>query len=100
MDKREPDLSAQVTRSHDSEQLLKHPLFTESLGILRQAYMDQAARCGEKDDLGRYRFLEAYKMVSAHETFLRAVMETGKVAQSELDALMAERGVKRFIPKF
>lgn len=96
----EADLSGLVQRSHDAKQLLEHPLFVESLKILKQAYMDQAAKCGEKDDLGRFRFLEGYKMVSTHETFLRAIVETGSVAQSELDALMAERGVKRFIPKF
>jgi hypothetical protein len=97
---REIGLSSATRRAEEARQLLSSTLFIESLDALRTAYIDRASGCSEKDDLGRYRLMEGYKMVEAHLTFLKAIMENGKLAQAELDGIVAARGIKRILPKF
>ena len=75
----------------------KNPAVWESFDVLRKTYMKMASECSIKDDLGRYRYLEAYKDIDVVEKHLKAVLHGGKLPQ---DAQKEFARKKRLIPTF
>ena len=47
----------------------RNPAIWESFQVLKETYMRQASLCDPKDDLGRYRYLEAYKDIDVVITY-------------------------------
>ena len=75
----------------------RNPAIWESFQVLKETYMRQASLCDPKDDLGRYRYLEAYKDIDVVEKHLKAVLHGGKLPQ---DAQKEFARKKRLIPTF
>ena len=75
----------------------KNPAIWESFDVLKKTYMQQASLCDQKDDLGRYRYLEAYKDIDVVEKHLKAVLHGGKLTDKQQREFASK---KRFIPSF
>ena len=75
----------------------KNPVIWESFDVLKKTYMQMAAACDIKDDVGRYRYMEAYKDVDVVLRHLRAVLHGGKLSESQQREFMRK---KKFIPTF
>jgi|TARA_R110000744_G_scaffold55347_6_gene117093 hypothetical protein len=75
----------------------RNPVIWESFNVLRQTYMKMAAECGLKDDLGRFRYLEAYKDIDVVETHLQAVLHGGKLIEKQKSEFKTKR---KIIPTF
>ena len=61
----------------------RNPAIWESFEVLKRTYMQQASLCDQKDDLGRYRYLEAYKDIDVVEKHLKAVLHGGKLTDKQ-----------------
>ena len=75
----------------------KNPAIWESFDVLKKTYMQQASLCDQKDDLGRYRYLEAYKDIDVVEKHLKAVLHGGKLTDKQQREFTSK---KKFIPSF
>ena len=75
----------------------RNPAIWESFEVLKRTYMQQASLCDTKDDLGRYRYLEAYKDIDVVEKHLKAVLHGGKLTDKQQREFASK---KRFIPSF
>ena len=75
----------------------RNPAIWESFEVLKRTYMQQASLCDQKDDLGRYRYLEAYKDIDVVEKHLKAVMHGGKLTDKQQREFTSK---KKFIPSF
>ena len=82
-------------RAQWAKDALNNPVFAEALELAKQAYNAGAMNCDAKDDLGRFRYIEAQKVVEAVERHLKAVIASGEMPEVEREF---ER--KSFIPKF
>ena len=75
----------------------RNPAIWESFEVLKRTYMQQASLCDQKDDLGRYRYLEAYKDIDVVEKHLKAVLHGGKLTDKQKREFTSK---KKFIPSF
>tara|TARA_R110002020_G_scaffold48382_1_gene137964 strand:+ start:482 stop:751 length:270 start_codon:yes stop_codon:yes gene_type:complete len=75
----------------------RNPVIWESFEVLKKTYMQQASLCDPKDDLGRYRYLEAYKDIDVVERHLRAVLHGGQLTTEQQHNFKRK---KKFIPTF
>jgi|TARA_X000001388_G_scaffold25071_1_gene17459 hypothetical protein len=75
----------------------RNPAIWESFEVLKRTYMQQASLCDQKDDLGRYRYLEAYKDIDVVEKHLKAVLHGGKLTDKQQREFTSK---KKFIPSF
>ena len=75
----------------------KNPALWESFDVLRKTYMKMASECSIKDDLGRYRYMEAYKDIDVVERHLKAVLHNGRLTPDESNVFKKK---KRLIPTF
>lgn len=65
-------------RAQWAKDALNNPVFTQALELAEQAYMTGAQTCDPKDDLGRFRYIEAAKVVKAVRSHLTAVIASGE----------------------
>jgi len=75
----------------------KNPAIWESFDVLRKTYMKMATECSVKDDLGRYRYMEAFKDIDVVEKHLKAVLHGGKLSELQKKEFITK---KRYIPTF
>jgi hypothetical protein len=75
----------------------RNPAIWESFDVLRKTYMKMASECSIKDDLGRYRYMEAYKDIDVVERHLKAVLHGGKLSEEQRNEFKSKR---KFIPTF
>ena len=87
----EVDLGNQIRDADHADRVLNDPLLNNAFQSLQVQYLDRLLNCDPKDDLGRYRFAEAIKTVRSVLEHLRSVVENGKVAAHDLDALKGKR---------
>lgn len=85
----EPD--AQIRDADEAARLLAHPLLARAFAALERDYLDALLRCPEKDDIGRFRIVEALKIVSAVRRHLSTVVDTGRLARKQLAELESRR---------
>jgi hypothetical protein len=71
--------------------LLRDDVFNRILAEAEGAYMDALMNCPEKDDIGRYRFLEAVKVCRAVKGHLQAMVEGGKLEKKLVENMNKTR---------
>ena len=81
------DLDAQVRDADEAARLLTHPLLSGAFEALEREYLAALLECKDKDDIGRFRIVEAMKTVSAVRRHLSTVVDTGKLARRQLAEL-------------
>lgn len=85
----------QAQRGLLAEQILENPLWTEVWSNLRQLYLHHALKCDTKDDLGRFRLMEAIRQVDTTKAHFEAIFAQGQLAKDELKKMESPRKVIR-----
>ena len=97
----EQDQQALIRRASIAKEVRENEIFKESVEVLRAAYMKALQGLSEKDDLGRFRYVEALKQVDAVMRHLDAVITTGEIAQRDIAEFAAKPGpVERLVRRF
>jgi quinol monooxygenase YgiN len=74
----------------------RNPVIWESFEVLQKTYMSMASQCEAKDDLGRFRYLEAYKDIDIVKKHLQSILYNGHLTKQEKNQMKK----KKFIPTF
>ena len=91
--KRERELS----RSSQAKQLLENKLFQEALGTLKKIYSEALLeKTGAKEGDTREKLWIAYNVVGKVEQHLKSILETGKLAEKQLEIFRKQQQDKKF----
>ena len=83
--------SEQVASAREAGQLLENAQFKSAVAAVEKQYLDAMLCADEKDDLGRFRYAEAIKVVRLVSRQLRIAVENGKLSAAELDSMKGKR---------
>tara|TARA_R110000824_G_scaffold93294_2_gene225756 strand:- start:681 stop:971 length:291 start_codon:yes stop_codon:yes gene_type:complete len=92
-----PPIKNETERLQWAKDAQRNPVIWESFAVLKKTYMQMASVCDAKDDIGRFRYLEAWKDIDVVERHLKAVMAGGQLSRQEQSEFKSK---KRFIPTF
>ena len=81
------DLQQETSRGTRAKEVLENELFKETLGTLKKSYEEAIFQTTPTDDKGRFSIYLAYQILGKVENHLRTVMETGKLAEKQLQDL-------------
>lgn len=81
------DLHTDASRGARAERLLSDELLQEAFSELTEAYTEAWRDTNYKDTDGRERLWQALQIVRKVKSHLEAVVNSGKVAQRELDEI-------------
>jgi hypothetical protein len=80
-----------LSRVGEAKQLLNNPVLMEAFEMQRAALLVGALKCEPRDDMGRYRLLEAAKVVEAVKSHLTTIIAADEIAQKQAEAEQLER---------
>ena len=84
-------------RSSQAKQLLGNKLFQESLSTLKKIYSEALLeKTGVKEVDTREKPWIAYNVVRKVEQHLKSILETGKLAEKQLDDFRKQQQEKKF----
>tara|TARA_R110002012_G_scaffold17003_3_gene65009 strand:+ start:1062 stop:1322 length:261 start_codon:yes stop_codon:yes gene_type:complete len=81
------DLQQESSRGTRAKEVLENDLFKETLDTLKKSYEEAIFQTIPTDDKGRFSIYLAYQILGKVENHLRTVMETGKLAEKQLQDL-------------
>ena len=84
-----------IRRGQLASEILTNDLWPEAFEMLTKAYMVEALKCGIKDDLPRFRILEAIRQVETVRSHLEAVLLNGQLAAEQARAFEEPRPLLR-----
>ena len=89
--------SGEVSRSHQAKQILENKLFQESIESLKKIYSEALLeKTGAKESDTREKLWIAYNAVGKVEQHLQTIIETGKLAEKQLDSFRKQQQKKEF----
>lgn len=77
-----------------ASQLLDNKEFKDAIKVVEAQYVDALLMADVKDDLARFRYSEAIKVIRLVTRQLSIAVQNGKLSQADLDAMSGKR--KRF----
>lgn len=80
----------EIGRGHEARQLIEHPLLKDAVNQVSEALLAGMRNAAIVDDRLRLRLLDRYELLQSVMQCLKSTMETGQLAQKQLD-LEAER---------
>jgi hypothetical protein len=80
-------LSKEVSRGEKAKLLLDEPLFKEAFEMLKAEYKDALLQTKHDEDAVRKVLWHAYHITDKVENHFRTVMETGKLAATQINQL-------------
>ena len=84
-------------RSSQAKQLLGNKLFQESLSTLKKIYSEALLeKTGVKEVDTREKLWIAYNVVGEVEQHLKSILETGTLAEKQLDTFRKQQQEKKF----
>ena len=87
----------EVSRSHQAKQILENKLFQESIDELKKIYSEALLdKTGAKESDTREKLWIAYNVVSKVEQHLKTILETGKLAEKQLEDFRKTEKEKKF----
>ena len=84
-----------IRRGHMASEILNNELWLESFEAIKAAYMIELLKCGVKDDMPRYRILEAIRQVETVRLHFEAILATGKLTAEQAKAYEEPRSLLR-----
>jgi hypothetical protein len=81
------NLDQESNRGVKAKQILENELFEESFKVLKKSYEEAIFQTGPNDELARTKIYLAYQILGKFESHFRTVMETGKLAEKQLQDL-------------
>ena len=89
--------SAEVSRSNQAKQILESELFKESVDTLKKIYSEALLeKTGAKESETREKLWIAYNVVGKVEQHLQSILETGKLAEKQLEIFRKDQQDKKF----
>ena len=87
----------ELSRSSQAKQLLGNKLFQESIDTLKKIYSEALLeKTGAKESDTREKLWIAYNVVGKVEQHLKSMLETGKLAEKQLDSFRKQQQEKKF----
>tara|TARA_Y100001963_G_scaffold134548_1_gene195282 strand:- start:87 stop:359 length:273 start_codon:yes stop_codon:yes gene_type:complete len=80
-------LASEVSRGEKAKLLLDEPLIKEAFGTLKKEFQDAILNTKHNEDEARRALWQAYHLTDRVENHLRTVMETGKLAATQINQL-------------
>lgn len=77
-----------------ASQLLDNKEFKDAIKVVESQYVDALLMADVKDDLARFRYSEAIKVIRLVTRQLSIAVQNGKLSQADLDAMSGKK--KRF----
>jgi len=87
----------ELSRSSQATQLLENKLFQESFSTLKKIYSEALLdKTGAKEGDTREKLWIAYNVVGKVEQHLKSILETGKLAEKQLEVFRKQQQDKKF----
>ena len=87
----------EISRSNEAKQILESKLFQESMETLKKIYYEALLeKTGAKESDTREKLWIAYNVVGKVEQHLQTVIETGKLAQKQLEDFRKQQQNTKF----
>tara|TARA_Y100000114_G_scaffold84516_1_gene78066 strand:- start:42 stop:314 length:273 start_codon:yes stop_codon:yes gene_type:complete len=80
-------LASEVSRGEKAKLLLDEPLIKEAFETLKREFQDAILNTKHNEDEARRALWQAYHLTDRVENHLRTVMETGKLAATQINQL-------------
>ena len=89
--------SLEINRSSQAKQILEDKLFQESISTLKKIYSEALLeKTGAKESDTREKLWIAYNVVGKVEQHLKSILETGKLAEKQLDVFRQSQKEQKF----
>ena len=89
--------SEEVSRSHQAKQILENKVFQEDIESLKKIYSEALLeKTGAKESDTREKLWIAYNVVGKVEQHLKSILETGKLAEKQLEIFRKQTQEKKF----
>jgi hypothetical protein len=87
----------EISRSQQANQILQSNLFQESIETLKKLYSEALLdKTGAKESDTREKLWIAYNVVGKVEQHLKSILETGKLAEKQLEDFRKAESEKKF----
>ena len=87
----------EISRSNEAKQILESKLFQESIETLKKIYSEALLeKTGAKESDTREKLWIAYNVVGKVEQHLQTVIETGKLAEKQLEDFRKQQVKTKF----
>jgi hypothetical protein len=87
----------EISRSQQANQILQNNLFQESIETLKKLYSEALLdKTGAKESDTREKLWIAYNVVGKVEQHLKSILETGKLAEKQLEDFRKTESEKKF----
>jgi hypothetical protein len=88
---------AEVSRSNQAKQILENKIFVEAIDTLKKLYSEALLeKTGAKESDTREKLWIAYNVVGKVEQHLQTVIETGKLAEKQLEDFRKQQVKTKF----
>ena len=95
--KDQAERSLEVSRSQQAKQVLQNKIFIEAIESLKKLYSEALLeKTGAKESDTREKLWIAYNVVGKVEQHLQTVIETGKLAQKQLEDFRKQQHNTKF----
>lgn len=81
-----------IARAAEAQRLLEHPLLKEAFANLQLDYFEAFTACDPANIHGRDNIFHSARVLTQVQQHLRIVMSDGKVAQAQIDKVLARTG--------
>ena len=89
--------SQELSRSSQAKQILENNLFKEAVESLKKIYSEALLeKTGAKESDTREKLWIAYNVVGKVEQHLKSILETGKLAEKQLEIFRKNQQEKKF----
>lgn len=85
----------EAVRGEDAARVLESPAFQEAMQMLKDDIVKKWGDCPIRDVEGQKLLLQLHKLANKFEGLLTGMVETGKLAQLNLDALRDESAARK-----
>ncbi len=89
----------EITKGKNAERILNDELFKKSFTYLRELYLNEWENSPARDKEARESLWVAIKMLGTVEGHLQTVMQTGKLANRQIEDLAKASSVNRGVAK-
>jgi hypothetical protein len=88
---------AEVSRSNQAKQILENKIFIEAVDSLKKLYSEALLeKTGAKESDTREKLWIAFNVVGKVEQHLKSILETGKLAEKQLEIFRKDEQEKKF----
>lgn len=85
----------EAVRGEDAARVLESLAFQEAMALLKSQIVDEWGKCPVRDVEGQKLLLQLHKLANKFEGLLTGMVETGKLAQLNIDALRDESAARK-----